>query len=354
MRSLLLTLLLSVTLMAQSTTRIRDTVYRPDGGLFTGTVEVVAQRIQTPSGQTVVPTPKTYQVLNGLLDIQLVPNVGEPNGTGYRATYYIDGKTKMATDLWVVPVSATPLKVSNIWQSYAPSPSALLPLSQVTGGVGGDLAGNVQTPTVVRVQGIPVAPQQPLDGQTWVMDPTTHQMTPKPLSATATATYGAFIDFAVIEDGTCADASYAAPGATIGSVLAPSGPAELSAGLTMLTRVIAADVIGVRICNLSGGPVDLPSTYYGARSMDLLGYGRASAALDYPLIEDGTCGNLTVPLIGAAVGDNVVAGWPASLEFGLTGFAYVSLSNTVTVRLCNWSGATINPASQTFAVAVTK
>ena len=57
---------------------------------------------------------------------------------------------------------------------------------------------------------------------------------------------------------------------------------------------------------------------------------------------------------GAATGDSIAPGWPATLESGLTGSMLVSASNAVVVRLCNLSGATLTPAAQSFRATVLK
>jgi hypothetical protein len=70
---------------------------------------------------------------------------------------------------------------------------------------------------------------------------------------------------------------------------------------------------------------------------------------------DGTCtaaGNITVT--GASTGDNVAAGFPSTLNTGVLGTMYISAADTVSVRLCNFSGAAVDVASSTFKAGVTK
>jgi hypothetical protein len=57
---------------------------------------------------------------------------------------------------------------------------------------------------------------------------------------------------------------------------------------------------------------------------------------------------------GAAIIDGVAAGWPATLESGLVGMMRVSAVNTVEVKLCNWSGSTVDPASQVFRATLVR
>ena len=77
----------------------------------------------------------------------------------------------------------------------------------------------------------------------------------------------------------------------------------------------------------------------------------ASAALSFPGIGAGTCSDQTLALTGAAPGDALAPGWPGNLPAGVIGTMWVSASGTVSVRLCNLSGATVNAGSNTYTAA---
>lgn len=84
-------------------------------------------------------------------------------------------------------------------------------------------------------------------------------------------------------------------------------------------------------------------------------YLTASSALDFGPIATGTCAaDLTLSLPGAAVGDAVAPGWPAALEAGLIGNMRVSAANTIAVRLCNFSGGTVDPAGATYRSTIVR
>ncbi len=84
-------------------------------------------------------------------------------------------------------------------------------------------------------------------------------------------------------------------------------------------------------------------------------YVSGTAALDFPAIAVTACSaDLTFTLRGAAPGDAVAAGWPAGLEAGLTGTMRVSATNEIAVRLCNFSGGTVNPAPATFRATIVR
>ncbi len=79
-----------------------------------------------------------------------------------------------------------------------------------------------------------------------------------------------------------------------------------------------------------------------------------SATLDFPNTSAQTSSDLTVSVTGAAVGDLVQVGLPASIDANSSYMGWVSASNVVTVRFNNYSAGSINPASATFKVLVTK
>ena len=75
----------------------------------------------------------------------------------------------------------------------------------------------------------------------------------------------------------------------------------------------------------------------------------AGAVLDFPSIPVAACApEQTFALAGAFPGDQVAPGWPSGLEAGLMGLMRVTAADTVAVRLCNFSGAPLNPAGATF------
>jgi len=80
-----------------------------------------------------------------------------------------------------------------------------------------------------------------------------------------------------------------------------------------------------------------------------------SAVLNFPIIPTGACAaDLTLTLNGANTGDAVAPGWPAGLSSGLFGVMLVSTTNTVTVRLCNLSGSSVQPASATYRATIVR
>jgi len=83
-----------------------------------------------------------------------------------------------------------------------------------------------------------------------------------------------------------------------------------------------------------------------------LGFITATATLDFPSISSNHSEELTMTVTGAATGDVVILGAPSAIESGLTWCGYVSAADTVTVRLHNSSGDSVNPASATWKATV--
>lgn len=80
-----------------------------------------------------------------------------------------------------------------------------------------------------------------------------------------------------------------------------------------------------------------------------------SATLDFPSTSAQTSSDLTITVTGAAAGDLVVLGVDnASVAANSSYTAWVSASNTVTVRFNNYSTGAIDPASGTFKARILK
>ena len=83
-----------------------------------------------------------------------------------------------------------------------------------------------------------------------------------------------------------------------------------------------------------------------------LGFITATATLDFPYISSNHSEELTITVTGASTGDVVILGAPSAIESGLTWCGYVSAADTVTVRLHNSSGGSVDPASATWKATV--
>jgi hypothetical protein len=81
----------------------------------------------------------------------------------------------------------------------------------------------------------------------------------------------------------------------------------------------------------------------------------ATATLSFGAIAAGSCSaSQAFTLTGAAPGDSVAPGWPSTIEPGLLGNMWVSAPDTLSARMCNFSGALLIPASASYRGTVLK
>ncbi len=80
----------------------------------------------------------------------------------------------------------------------------------------------------------------------------------------------------------------------------------------------------------------------------------ASSTLSFGAIPAAGCAELPFTLLGAAPGNAVEPGWPSTLEQGLIGNMRVSASGVITVRLCNFSGASLTPAPASYTATIVR
>jgi hypothetical protein len=102
-------------------TTIQDTLFRADGTRFNGTLTINWVTFDATNLGTVVQQSRTVQVLNGNLQVALVPNAtATPPANLYTVNYQSSGYQQF-TETWTVPVSASPLTVSAVRTGTASS-----------------------------------------------------------------------------------------------------------------------------------------------------------------------------------------------------------------------------------------
>jgi hypothetical protein len=111
-----------------------------------------------------------------------------------------------------------------------------------------------------------------------------------------------------------------------------------------------------RVAIDQNGAVEIPGTLSIGSGTPITKALSAAATLDFPDTADGASADLTITVTGAADGDVVSLGKPAtSVPAGNCDYhAWVSGADTVTVRFLNSSGGNLNPASGSFRAMVTK
>ena len=129
--------LLSIALIAslRAQTVIQETNVQAPGGVkitngtivLTPTVPFVAA-----DGVRVEMQPQAFPIVGGAVTIPLEPNdTASPANTAYTAQYLFNGGTERRTETWVVPTSATPLRISSVAHSTAPPSTATINWTQM-------------------------------------------------------------------------------------------------------------------------------------------------------------------------------------------------------------------------------
>ncbi len=122
--------------LAQTTlTQIQDTVYNPDGTLFSGTVVITFNGFATPGN--IAPQSTSAQIYTGALSVLLVPSTTASPGAYYQAIYNSSNGLITWTETWSVPPSSTPMTLSQVRTSTTEGSGG----SGGSGGQGGGSGG---------------------------------------------------------------------------------------------------------------------------------------------------------------------------------------------------------------------
>ena len=105
------------------------------------------------------------------------------------------------------------------------------------------------------------------------------------------------------------------------------------------TTIAVTDPTADRTITLPDDSGDVPVSDKAVHMISVL-----QANLAIASIASQTCSDTAITVSGAAVGDSVSIGPPATLEAGLSVSGYVSDADTVQLRLCNPTAADIDPA----------
>ena len=130
--------------MLAAATESRDTIYTGFSGvLFAGRMTIDSPAMTTGDGRTVQRWQRTYTITAGGISVDLEPNsTATPAGTSYYVVYRPTSGLAWS-ERWVVTVSASPLKVSEVRVATAPVPTVMFQPSQISsiGAAKGDLLG---------------------------------------------------------------------------------------------------------------------------------------------------------------------------------------------------------------------
>lgn len=105
------------------------------------------------------------------------------------------------------------------------------------------------------------------------------------------------------------------------------------------------------ITNFSG-PVQSDNGFIVGSGSTVSAIFKGSASLDFASIAAAASADLTITVTGAAVGDSVALALPAAPAAGLVFNAFVSATNTVTVRASNITALAVDAAAATYGAVV--
>jgi hypothetical protein len=139
----------------------------------------------------------------------------------------------------------------------------------------------------------------------------------------------------------------------------PTAVLHLKAGTATASTAPLKFTSGTNLTTAEAGAVEFDGTnllFTPSTTRHTVNHGlTGSATLDFGSTNAQLSTDLTITVTGASDGDVVSLGVPnAAVNANTSYSAWVSASNTVTVRFNNYSSGTVNPASGTFKVFVTK
>ncbi len=94
-------------------TTIQDTLYRANGTRFSGTMFITWDSFQAGDTSNIATSNLTLPIVNGALNVQLVPTTTASPGAQYHVKYNSNGINQFS-EVWAVPPSALPLRVRDV------------------------------------------------------------------------------------------------------------------------------------------------------------------------------------------------------------------------------------------------
>lgn len=127
----------------------------------------------------------------------------------------------------------------------------------------------------------------------------------------------------------------------------PNAPDRLSGAVLKVSPELAGQLVRADYAKFGSAAQDVNDNSLGK------GKRGASATLDFPSVAANGNARLTLPVKGAAVGDPVVVGAPATLPAGIGVLGFVSAAGVVTIQIINTTAAPVDLPSATWkAVAI--
>lgn len=94
-------------------TTVQDILYRADGTRYNGTMFITWSSFLAGDASNIATANLTVPIVNGVLSVQLVPTTTASAGAQYNVTYNSNGVNQF-TEVWAVPASTVPLRISAV------------------------------------------------------------------------------------------------------------------------------------------------------------------------------------------------------------------------------------------------
>src|SRR5580704_14312163 len=94
-------------------TSIQDTLYVANGNRFNGTLFISYNAFQAGDSSNIATANVTLPIVNGVLQVSLVPTTTASAGAQYNVTYSANGVNQF-TQVWAVPPSSTTLRLQDV------------------------------------------------------------------------------------------------------------------------------------------------------------------------------------------------------------------------------------------------
>jgi hypothetical protein len=111
--ALLLAVAAGVIAAQPALTTIQDILYRADGTRYHGTMFITWSSFQAGDASGIATANLTLPVVNGVLNVQLVPTTTASAGAQYNVTFNSQGRNQF-TQVWAVPPSTVTLRVRDV------------------------------------------------------------------------------------------------------------------------------------------------------------------------------------------------------------------------------------------------
>jgi len=138
---------------------IEDVLYKADGSKFNGVAFVEWKSFQAANFSNIATHSVTVTIRDGAIRVQLVPTTNASPGAYYSVRYHSDGRIEF-DEIWAVPPSAVPLKLSDVRVATPLSGGQVVPPQAQTEIQESDVVGLIDDLAIRPLMGPGFAPSR--------------------------------------------------------------------------------------------------------------------------------------------------------------------------------------------------